>query len=1230
MISQSNNGLSRDRNLNFRKPTDANNVQIVDNHKGNKAQDDNKTIKESNTSVQKSKEEARKREEYDNYRNTFSDGRPQKIYAQEESSNSSRNLLSRSASIKEKSSKSPDPKRLINSNSVEMELRSAPAKPKSLAPPVQRLGINSQKLKKQGSNDRTPTPTQQAHLKKIKSQTSEEEERIRNETLLQRQILFDELEERIEHFKADAKSENISVQGAEKFEKIVNFNKQLRQFKKVHDRNKLICQESLREDETEEQNFIPELPEPKDTASLYKDFEKPKLVRIKSEQALKEFQEKHKKLAASYIHQREQKAEEKLIKIKNKINSPILTDKIIDKFPTSLNELGVEKKKELVVEDIAPKSLKDMKDMEKEIFKSIEALNIDSDEASLAENRDLHKEEDYESKLKFDKPEDMLKRISSLKYINPLSTSIDETMFESLPITENITKPETTSRKGDIKQLIQQFDIQKENSKDNKKSTERQGTQDFQGSKATGPTTKITNDAILDKIETDVDSKTFSKEKEKITLGGDSPISDEIIALYTQKSMSNISPLEGWSDRTNSMNKEALNFEEELLNYEADSLNPPDKEQKGISYMNSKRIKQISFEENEVENAEKEKSALRTGFLFNSNKNEKVTTEVTVLQKGYRFGSKRIIDDYKENKSNIRIEESETVEGKVSSFTAASDKTDTSGHTKQGTKSWENNSAKAIFQSGFLLNGNANESKSNTSSQLIEGNEKDNSKRRFENDVKNCNAKADAVNEKEKSKVLKDKPLFQSGFLLNSENTNKTKKWDSDTSDSKVDTKSQIEEKILQTSSTTSSFKSRFLLSTALESSETQNLDSSLSGAIKENGKDYMDSDFEKGIHEIDQTKERDIISKTQRKKSVHFESKDVHHESQIKNEEVSPVKSFFPTVDPITSVGSKIKVPETSQYQREGEKKMTNGILTNLNSERNSLRKESLDNVDMELNKLGLHKTSDDIRSQYLSKLHITSPPSKISSLIMKDEHPVPETHYYSSSQPITASVSHQVKTATSSTWLSTTMTDTTCKSVASDECTALLKKEEMITEENARLTSKSEVQKSNFELSKSLNVLRPLVIPTSSQANDAKDNAIRYMQTPTVPTMRPRPPLRPMFMTGGYPRIGPGRMRGMSPIHRPRLNFPYGPPRHLKASPPLRPNAQNNMRTSPPPRHMHFYRSPSPTHGLIRITPRHLPPNFRQRFPGRESPLGMGHRFSPPHKIRQHPPVFSPQRVR
>ena len=901
-----------------------------------------------------------------------------------------------------------------------------------------------------------------------------------------------------------------------------------------------------------------------------------------------------------------------------------MTDKIIDKFPTSLHKSEVEKKEELFVKDIIPKSLNDIKDLEKEIFKSIESLNIDSDEAPSAD-----KAEDYASKLKFDKPEDMLKRISELKYINPLSTSIDETMFESLPAMENPTIPETTSRTtGDIQQLIKQFDRPKESLKENKKIVNVQGVLELQGVKTNGHATKITNDAILDKIEADVDNKKFTKQNEKSFVDGESPISDEIIALYTQKSMSNASPLEGWSDRTNSMNKEVINFEEELLNYEADSLNPPDKGQKGISYMNSKRIKQISFEEKEVENAEKEKSALRSGFLLDSNKNEKNTTEITVLQKGYRFGSKRNIDDNKESKSYINIEKSENKEGKVSTFSAVSENINNSGNKNQVTKSWGNNSEKPIFQSGFLLNGNAKDVGLNDSSRSFNDSEKENSKRRIGNDVQNLNVKDDAIYMKENSKAWKDKPLFQSGFLLNSENTNKTKKWDSDSStlDSKVEDKSQNEG-----TNTTSHFKSRFLSSTAIETSETKNLDSTLSGVIKENGKDHIDADFEKGIHETYQTKDRDYTYKIPRKKSVHFEPSNAQHESQIKKEEVSPVKSFFPKVDPITSAGSRTKVPETSQYQRESVKKMTNGILTNLNSEQNSSRKESLDSVDMELIKLGLHKTSDDIRSQYLSKLHITSPPSKISSLIMKDELPASETHYYSSSQPITASVSQQTKTATNSTWSSTSTTDTNCRSVASDECTALLKKEEMITEENARLTSKSEVQKSNFELSKSLNVLRPLVIPASkSQANDAKEHVMKGAQTPIVPTMRPRPPIRPMYMSGGYLQIGPGRMRGMSPIHRPGLNFPYGPPRHLKASPPLRPTGPNNMRTSPPPRHMHFYRSPSPTHGLIRITPRHLPPNFRQRFPGRESPLGMGHRFSPPHKIRQHPPVFSPQRLR
>ena len=149
--------------------------------------------------------------------------------------------------------------------------------------------------------------------------------------------------------------------------KIVNFNKQLRQFKKVHDRNKLICQESLGEDEREEENFVPKLPEQKDLSTLYKDFEKPKLVKSKSEQALKEFHEKHKKLVASYNHQREQMAGDKSAIIKKKITSPILSDKIIDKFPTSYHESDREKKEDIVVADIAPKALKDIKVLEKEI-----------------------------------------------------------------------------------------------------------------------------------------------------------------------------------------------------------------------------------------------------------------------------------------------------------------------------------------------------------------------------------------------------------------------------------------------------------------------------------------------------------------------------------------------------------------------------------------------------------------------------------------------------------------------------------------------------------------------------------------------------------------------------------------------------------------------------------------------------------------------------------------------
>ena len=140
-----------------------------------------------------------------------------------------------------------------------------------------------------------------------------------------------------------------------------------------------------------------------------------------------------------------------------------------------------------------------------------------------------------------------------------------------------------------------------------------------------------------------------------------------------------------------------------------------------------------------------------------------------------------------------------------------------------------------------------------------------------------------------------------------------------------------------------------------------------------------------------------------------------------------------------------------------------------------------------------------------------------------------------------------------------------------------------------------------------------------------------MKIAQTPTVPSLRARPPLRPMHMLGPYHQLGPGKMRAVPPFGRPRLYFPHGPPRYMKASPPLHPSTSNSLRISPPPRHMQFFRSPSPTHGLIRITPRHLPPNFRPRCPGKPSPLGVGSRMSPPPlRTRQYPPMFSPRGLR
>ena len=232
----------------------------------------------------------------------------------------------------------------------------------------------------------------------------------------------------------------------------------------------------------------------------------------------------------------------------------------------------------------------------------------------------------------------------------------------------------------------------------------------------------------MDIIETDVDRKNTHNSKEIV------------------------SPIEGWTDKTNSMNKKVINFEEELLNYEADLLNPPDKEQKGISYINSKRLRKLSYEDKKVENSKKEMSALESGFLFKSNKDEGRTTEVTVLQKGYRFGSKKEVKNSNENKDKGR--ESEIVGGRISNLIAVSN--NTSGYKNQVTTLEENNSEKALFQSGSLLNANANEHKSSTHSEFFDDNKFSNSQMKFENGANPNNMETRASNEKNITKVVND------------------------------------------------------------------------------------------------------------------------------------------------------------------------------------------------------------------------------------------------------------------------------------------------------------------------------------------------------------------------------------------------------------------------------------------------------------------------------------------
>ena len=248
-------------------------------------------------------------------------------------------------------------------------------------------------------------------MAKIKSQTSEDEAEKRKDIALQRQILFDELEEvadRIEVFKADAKSENISVQGAIKFEKIVNFNKQLRQFKKVHDRNKIICQESLKENSDEEENFIPAMPHQKELSNRYKTFEKPKLTRVRSEKMMQDFHEKHKKLTAAFEETKQQFMEDKA-----KETSP--PQKAEYKTPQT----------QFAIQD-----------------QNVENL--------IKSNGSVGKSENSEA--------DSIQRVSN---INLLSTTIDDS-FENV-IDESEVKSSSVNPKANIRQLIMKFETTPEN-----------------------------------------------------------------------------------------------------------------------------------------------------------------------------------------------------------------------------------------------------------------------------------------------------------------------------------------------------------------------------------------------------------------------------------------------------------------------------------------------------------------------------------------------------------------------------------------------------------------------------------------------------------------------------------------------------------------------------------------------------------------------------------------------
>ena len=191
----------------------------------------------------------------------------------------------------------------------------------------------------------------------------------------------------------------------------------------------------------------------------------------------------------------------------------------------------------------------------------------------------------------------------------------------------------------------------------------------------------------------------------------------------------------------------------------------------------------------------------------------------------------------------------------------------------------------------------------------------------------------------------------------------------------------------------------------------------------------------------------------------------------------------------------------------------------------------------------------------------------------------PQSSSYLKSDASPYSNAVSTATTQPTSSIFSSSSSTTVTT-SIASDQYTELLKNEQKITDHNARLASKFEAQKSNFEISKSLNVPSSTAANDQNSEEDSKSELEQEKPTSTpvsvVPVSfiaggrppfpagqgpRARPPLRPMFMFGGQ-MAPPVRFRGMSP---PRPRFPPG----ARAG-----AGVGDIRMSPPPRNMAFFR--------------------------------------------------------